>query len=428
MRLGSQESEELLRNRKIFGVMTDPGLRPVDLANQPAKFQDRYKVVHKLHEELVRLKGNKYAKKLVKLAVMLEAKVAKSSKTAQTYRFTVNVLIRDLINHKGNINEISIAGKPLIPGKQKAIRGVDGPILEDVNKIMEALNDLLLTPEQMEKNSYITRQQIEDFNLEFLNKVTFESKYVDCFRCKMKFQRSDIKKEVMCKYHPSKKQYNFEGKFYDYPCCGETSLSVSPQRLGCKVFKHHVFKDEGYTLLSKISPFSDTKNINGLSNVISIDCEMGFTTLGYEMIRLTMVDFFTNRVLFDKITRPLGEVLDLNSEYSGVHEIKDSDSIPYDDAMKEILNKNMINKNTILIGHGFENDLNVMRLIHDKCIDTAVMFLRKGTYKQALKDLAFKMLGVKIQTGEHDSAIDAITTMNIVKKHLNISIDRKEWN
>ncbi|CAL9738282.1 RNA exonuclease 3 [Monosporozyma servazzii] len=408
--------------------MVDPLLRPVDLVHQPAKFQDRYKIVHKLHEELVKLKGAKYAKKLIKLAVMLECRVAKSSKTTQIYRFTVNVLIRDLLKHKGNINEISIAGKPLIAGKQKVGTRIDVPLLENIGSVMEALNGLILTQEQMEKNGYITRGQTEDDKIESLNKDAFESKYIDCIRCKMKFQRCDVKKEVTCKYHPSKRQYNFEGKFYEYPCCGETTLSVSPQRLGCKVFEHHVYKDEGFKLLSKISPFFDTKDIDGVTNVISIDCEMGFTTLGYEMIRLTLVDFFTNKVLFDQITRPVGEILDLNSEYSGVHQIKDSESLSYNDAMKNVLGNTMINKNSILIGHGFENDLNVMRLFHDKCIDTAVMFLRKETYKQALKDLAFKMLGVRIQTGEHDSAIDAITTMNIVKKHLNIPIDRQEWS
>lgn len=408
--------------------MVDPLLRPVDLVHQPAKFQDRYKVVQKLHEELVKLKGAKYAKKLIKLAVMLESRVAKSSKTTQTYRFTVNVLIRDLIKYKGNINEISIAGKPLIGGKQRVGARIDVPLLEDIASVMEALNGLVLTQEQMAKNGYITRGQTLGENTEASNKEAFESSYVDCFRCKMKFQRADVKKEVACKYHPSKRQYNFERKFYEYPCCGETTLSVSPLRLGCKVFQHHVYKDEGFKLLSRISPFFDTKDIDGVANVIAIDCEMGFTTLGYEMIRLTLVDFFTDKVLFDQITRPVGEILDLNSEYSGVHEIKDSESMSYKDAMKEVLGNTMINKNSLLVGHGFENDLNVMRLFHDKCIDTAVMFLRKGTYKQALKDLAFKMLGTRIQTGEHDSAIDAITTMNVVKKHLNIPIDKKEWS
>lgn len=407
--------------------MSDTSLRPLDLANQPAPFQERYKVVHKLHEQLVKLKGAKHATKLIKLAVMLEARVSKTSKTAQGYRFAMSVLMRDLIKHKGHINEITIAGKPLIPGKFKSTLKRDVTPLENIEKIISSLNELVLTQEQMEKNGYITRRQVEEIQNSDNPNPENESSYVDCFRCKMKFSRMDVKREVTCRYHPSKRHYNFEGKFYEFPCCGETSISVSPQRLGCKIFKHHVYKDDGYRLLSRITPFSDSKDIEGVKNVISIDCEMGFTTLGYEMIRLTLVDFFTNKLLFDHVVRPVGEVLDLNSEYSGVHDIKESESLTYEDTMKQVLNNDMINKNSILIGHGFENDLNVMRMVHDKCIDTAVMFLRKGTYKQALKDLAFTKLGTKIQLGEHDSAIDAITTMNIVKKHLNIPLDKKEW-
>lgn len=412
--------------------MSEISLRPVDLVNQPAKYQERYKIVHKLYDHLVKLKGEKHSQRWIKLAVMLEAHVAKLSKSNQSYRFTINILIRDLVKHKGNINKIVVAGRPLIPGKKSdriENRGSDASIfLENVNDILEELKKIILSEDQMVRNGYITRKQIEAYDDGMKDRDgKNESLYVDCFRCMMKFKRTDIKRQVTCKYHPSKKIYNFDKKLYEYPCCGETSESVSPQRLGCQVFKHHVFKDEGYSLLSKISPFVDTQKIDGDSNVISIDCEMGFTTLGYEMIRLTMIDFFTSQTLFDKIARPIGEIIDLNSEYSGIHEINENNSISYEEILKEILGPKMINKNSILVGHGFENDLNVMRLTHNKCIDTSVMFLRKGKYKCALKDLAFRMLGTKIQMGEHDSAIDAITTMNIVKKHLNIPLDKKNW-
>lgn len=414
--------------------MSEASLRPVDLVNQPAQYQDRYKIVHKLYDNLVKLKGEKHSQRWIKLAVMLEAHVAKLSKSNQGYRFTINVLIRDLIKHKGNINKIVVAGRPLIPGNNKSdrIENIDSGLsilLRNVDDILKELNELVLDEDQMSRNSYITRRQVNEYVGEFRDTASGNrSLYVDCSRCIMKFKRTDVKRKVMCKYHPSKKIYNFDKKIYEYPCCGETSESVSSQRLGCQVFQHHVFKDEGYSLLSKISPFVDTEKVDGETNVISIDCEMGFTTLGYEMIRLTMIDFFTSQVLFDKVTRPIGEIIDLNSRYSGIYEINKDNSISYEEVLKEILGPRMINRNSILIGHGFENDLNVIRLIHDKCIDTSIMFLRKGKYKQALKDLAFKILGTKIQTGEHDSAVDAITTMNLVKKYLNIPLDKKDWD
>ena len=61
--------------------MSEISLRPVDLVNQPAKYQERYKIVHKLYDHLVKLKGEKHSQRWIKLAVMLEAHVAKLSKS-----------------------------------------------------------------------------------------------------------------------------------------------------------------------------------------------------------------------------------------------------------------------------------------------------------------------------------------------------------
>lgn len=90
------------------------------------------------------------------------------------------------------------------------------------------------------------------------------------------------------------------------------------------------------------------------------------------------------------------------------------------------LSEKLINKNSILIGHGLENDLNVMRIFHNKVIDTAVLY-SKTKFKVSLKNLAFEFLSRKIQNGEHDSSQDAIATMDVVKVKIGVSPSQKIW-
>lgn len=51
-------------------------------------------------------------------------------------------------------------------------------------------------------------------------------------------------------------------------------------------------------------------------------------------------------------------------------------------------------KDTILIGHSLENDLNALRIVHDKVIDTSVLFMNDTGKKLPLKSLASYYLKV----------------------------------
>lgn len=48
-----------------------------------------------------------------------------------------------------------------------------------------------------------------------------------------------------------------------------------------------------------------------------------------------------------------------------------------------------INADTILIGHALDNDLNTLRMIHHRCVDTAILFPHPAgpPYRRALKAL-----------------------------------------
>lgn len=49
----------------------------------------------------------------------------------------------------------------------------------------------------------------------------------------------------------------------------------------------------------------------------------------------------------------------------------------------------LINSETIIIGHALENDLKTLRMIHHKCVDTVDIFPHRSgaPYRRALRDL-----------------------------------------
>ena len=59
----------------------------------------------------------------------------------------------------------------------------------------------------------------------------------------------------------------------------------------------------------------------------------------------------------------------------------------------------LVNAETILIGHSLESDLKAMRLVHKNCVDTSVVFPHKmgPPHKKALKTLASDILKKIIQ-------------------------------
>lgn len=160
-------------------------------------------------------------------------------------------------------------------------------------------------------------------------------------------------------------------------------------------------------------------------SVVALDCEMLYTSLGMELCRVTCVDY-NGRKTLDRVVRPTGRILDYNTRFSGISDINEpiitetgekGGSISFEEAHKLIFK--LINKETVLVGHGLENDLIAMRLVHDRIVDTSILYPDfNPKYKTALKTLALKYLKRTIQTGEHDSMEDALAALDVVKCHL----------
>ena len=273
-----------------------------------------------------------------------------------------------------------------------------------------------------------------------------------CDRCKSRFQvfpgrRAEdgaLTTGGKCHYHygkplrPTREKADSGHKEPTYSCCMQ-SLGTS----GCTVADTHVFKVSEAKRLALILQFKKTP-VHGYQNsdsAVCFDCEMGYTTLGMELIRLTVTSWPDGGELFDVLVRPLGEILDLNSRFSGVWPYHFNQALPYpadstecavDGAQeprlqlvespskaRELLFEHLTTQ-TPLIGHALENDLNAVRIVHPTIVDTVLLYPhpRGLPIRYGLKMLVKKHLNRDIQMGGeqgHDSKEDARAAGDLVR-------------
>lgn len=316
-----------------------------------------------------------------------------------------------------------------------------------------ALVTELLTPlEGLEQFGYVTKAPT-DGEIEIAKKGAEGSKgWEKCDRCSGRFQVFPGRREDgalasggQCTYHPTrpifpprKRTDNVTGSSESYfPCCGE-SVGTS---VGCTKGNTHVFKVSETKRLASILQFQETPRQPGKGPLdpVCFDCEMGYTTIGMELIRLTAVSWPDGRELLDVLVKPMGEILDLNSRYSGVFQEHYSIATPYgtpappkEDGKQQPLQLvespaaardllfELLQPETPLMGHAIDNDLNVCRIIHPTIIDTVLLYPapRRLPNRMSLKLLARKFLEREIQTGGdngHDSKEDSIATGDLVR-------------
>jgi DNA polymerase III epsilon subunit-like protein len=226
-----------------------------------------------------------------------------------------------------------------------------------------------------------------------------------------------------------------------YMCCRGAIGSK-----GCTHTSDHVFKASEVKRMASFLQFESTpwpddrKRPRG---PVTFDCEMGYTTLGMELIRLTAISWPQNKPLLDILVRPIGEVIDYNTRFSGISQEHFSNGLPYaadtskpppQDTQPEqpplpIVNSPQTARKllfqhltplTALLGHAIENDLNTCRIIHPTIVDTVLLFPhpRGLPVRHGLKMLAAKHLQRSIQAAGalgHDSREDAVATADLVR-------------
>jgi RNA exonuclease 1 len=202
---------------------------------------------------------------------------------------------------------------------------------------------------------------------------------------------------------------------YRYQCC-----EGRPDSRGCQSCPH-VWKQyltelpAGLPSLHRLPIWTGSFGPEGAAKprkLLAIDCEMSYTLGGMEVTRFTALDVH-GKVLVDSLVQPHEKVIDFNSDFSGIHDLtgaRDMTSI-----WRELIEKHGAYSDTIIVGHGLENDLSMLGLVHARVIDTAVLY--KGPeYTPALRHLAPEMLGKAFRkiTGCRDTKERAECALQIV--------------
>lgn len=150
--------------------------------------------------------------------------------------------------------------------------------------------------------------------------------------------------------------------------------------------------------------------------IFALDCEMVETSAGPELARVSVIMFTGGNVrngsngsskeeeeeksvvVFDEVVKPRRKVLDYLTEYSGITPkvLQDVDT-RIEHIQLRLLS--LIDENDILVGHSLDNDLRALRLVHNKVVDTSVVFRGFNGRKFSLRHLSNVLLQKKIQQG-----------------------------
>ncbi|KAG2173780.1 hypothetical protein INT43_005200 [Umbelopsis isabellina] len=164
-------------------------------------------------------------------------------------------------------------------------------------------------------------------------------------------------------------------------------------------------------------------------NVIAIDCEMCLTGRGLELARVSLIDYASN-VILDEMVQPSHPVVDYMTQYSGIRQANlEGVTTTLSDIQNRLLD--IIDEDTILIGHSLQCDLNTLKLAHPRVIDTSRLYHHRNgppPLRPSLKHLAARYLdrniqsyGSTIQSGAelgHDPREDALASLDLVKLKL----------
>lgn len=159
----------------------------------------------------------------------------------------------------------------------------------------------------------------------------------------------------------------------------------------------------------------DLENVE-LTKQIGIDCEMVGIGDGTEsmLARVSLVNRHC-ACIYDKYVKPREKVTDYRTLVSGIRPNDIRNGEDFDKVQNEVAE---ILKGRILVGHALKHDLTVLFLSHPRkhLRDTSRYKLFKKVSNgntPSLKKLATELLGIDIQTGEHNSVEDARTAMQL---------------
>ncbi|KAK1910064.1 hypothetical protein P3342_008238 [Pyrenophora teres f. teres] len=191
-----------------------------------------------------------------------------------------------------------------------------------------------------------------------------------------------------CMYHPG--IYDKATKCYN--CC-HSHVSASVKY--CVTTQTHTLRKYAQSDLDRIYQFHLTPPAYAGQNrtpraAVAIDCEMGTAKTGdSELIRISAIDYFTGEVLVNNLVEPDLPMQNLNTQYSGVtfgqlnRDVRAGHCLKGKSGAREALWR-FVGPDTFIVGHGVNNDLRALRLIHPRVVDS---YLVENKIVQARKSI-----------------------------------------
>ena len=444
-------------------------LNPKMIQNPPAAHGIRIQLITMLHEQMVRLNEevqvpSNDALKLSSQELIVEALEDEESIAKQNPAVYLNIIKLRITKLKKmkfaewkeeRMKKIAKrAPVELIAKTANAPKSIETGLT--TSQEIAFLPKLFAEQDDLARHGYVPHSLSDEEIAQARSGVEAAQGWEQCDRCKTRFQVFPGRREEdgaltsggTCTYHPAKPRRPQAKDKADkghreaiYACCHETV----GESAGCTQATTHVFKVSEPKRLALIMPFKSTPQKSptlGPTIGVCFDCEMGYTTLGLELIRLTATNWPNGEELLDVLVRPLGEVLDLNSRFSGVWPKDYANALSYERMSVDDKNQSKdseqrlrvvespsiardllfehLTPETPLIGHALDNDLNATRIIHPSIVDTVLLFPhpRGLPLRFGLKALMKKHLDRDVQMGGdqgHDSKEDARAAGDLVR-------------
>ncbi|KAJ6114521.1 hypothetical protein N7486_000299 [Penicillium sp. IBT 16267x] len=177
---------------------------------------------------------------------------------------------------------------------------------------------------------------------------------------------------------------------------------------------------------------------------IVMDCEMVSLSRGrMELAFLTAIDFLTGEILINHYVQPRGEVVNWNTQYSGVtrqamtEAMCSGKGLQWEEARDRL--RSFADSDTVLVGHALFNDLNVLHFTHLRIVDSSILtcdavFPDHPVEKPipriwGLKVLTKELLGYSIQGSKlgHSALEDSRATRDLVMLCLEDPKKVRQW-
>lgn len=449
-------------------------LNPRQLPKSPASHQNRLQFLKKLHEAMSKL-NQKVAddpdpsaralqlteQQLISLALDEEERQAREHPTVYANVIKMRIVtfmkmsvevwkaarVRDKEPPSDPSSTVSSNPTAQVPAERSLDTGLS-PLQE-----RQVLDRLIAPRDGLDGYGYVIAVPDETQIRQAEEVLRWEKNWERCERCQSRFQvfpdrRAEdgaVTTGGGCTHHHGRLQLsakdttgysNSREKVWN--CCDEPA----GQHMGCTEAASHVFKVTDVNRMALIMQFEATPDNPSVpvDRAVTFDCEMGYTTKGLELLRLTAISWPERQTLLDILVRPLGIILDLNTRYSGITGEQLGSAKPWSaetDAQElQIVDSphtarkllfSLIAPSTPLIGHSIENDLNAVRIIHPRIVDTVLLFPhpRGLPYRKSLRMLSSECLGRSIQAAGaagHDSKEDCVATGDLVLVKI-----QREW-